>query len=332
MEVPRRFLSGPRKTPIDPVLKPGGVTTAVDVSDVTPLIAVDNAVVATTMEHARIEQLPINGRQLNTFQTLMPGAEGSGGTNGFRLFGQPAQAEEWIVDGAVVTDRRWNMSLYSQAPGVGAVEEFTVLADAVTAKYTRPVNVVVSTKSGTDRLHGTAYETIRNSAIGVARRRQDTFTKAPHLVRNEFGFNAGGPVIIPRLYNGRNKTFFFGYTKPASCANLHVTYNLPTPAMRNGDFSGLLDSQNRLQVLYDPLSTGPAPTTSAFPSTEMSFRSIVKARRRSIFTASRRCPTTASIPCSTSTGMASPFNSIVTRRWSAASTIDSPIATCCTRA
>ena len=91
---------------IDPVLRPGSVTTAVEVTDITPLVAVDHAVVSDTMEHARIEQLPINGRQINTFQTLLPGAEGTGGVNGFRLFGQPAQAEEWIVDGAVMTDRR----------------------------------------------------------------------------------------------------------------------------------------------------------------------------------------------------------------------------------
>src|SRR6185295_11160627 len=176
-------------------LKPGASTTSVSVTDVSPMIVVENAVVSNTVEHVRIEQLPVNGRMLNTFQTLLPGAEGTGGTNGFRLFGQPAQAEEWIVDGAVMTDRRRNMSLFSQSPGVGAVQEFTVLADAVSAKYTRPVNVVVSTKSGTDQFHGTAYETIRNSSLGVARRRQDNFTKAPHLVRNEFGVNAGGPLV-----------------------------------------------------------------------------------------------------------------------------------------
>lgn len=251
---------------IDPVLKPGQTVTSVVVTDTPSLVAVDNAVVSDTVEHARIEQLPVNGRQINTFQTLLPGAEGTGGTNGFRLFGQPAQAEEWIVDGAVMTDRRWNMSLYSQTPGVGAVQEFTVLADAVTAKYTRPVNVVVSTKSGTDQLHGTAYETIRNSAIGVARRRQDTFTKAPHLVRNEFGFNAGGPVIIPKLYNGRKRTFwFFNYEALRLAQTSTVTYNLPTADMRNGDFSGLKDSQGRLQVLYDPLSTGSAPNYQRTP-------------------------------------------------------------------
>jgi hypothetical protein len=150
------------------------------VTDASPLLVVENAIVSNTVEHVRIEQLPVNGRMLNTFQTLLPGAEGTGGTAGFRLFGQPAQAEEWIVDGAVMTDRRWNMSLFSQAPGVGAVHEFTVLADAVTAKYTRPVNVIVSTKSGTDQFHGTAYETIRNSSIG-GWSPADNFTK--RLVR-----------------------------------------------------------------------------------------------------------------------------------------------------
>lgn len=245
---------------IDPVLRPGQTTTTVEVTGFTPQIQVDNAVVSDTVERARIEQLPVNGRQINTFQTLLPGAEGTGGTNGFRLFGQPAQAEEWIVDGAVMTDRRWNMSLYSQTPGIGAVQEFTVLADAVTAKYTRPVNVIVSTRSGTDQFHGSAYETMRNSAIGVARRRTDTFTKAPHLVRNEFGINAGGPLYLPKLYDGRKRTFWFiNYEALRLAQSPTVTYNVPTAAMRNGDFSGLIDSQNRLQVLYDPLSTGPGP-------------------------------------------------------------------------
>lgn len=251
---------------LDPVLKPGAATARVEVTDTSPIVVVENAVVSNTVEHARIEQLPVNGRMLNTFQTLLPGAEGSGGTAGFRLFGQPAQAEEWIVDGAVVTDRRWNMSLVSQAPGVGAVQEFTVLGDAVSAKYTRPVNVVVSTKSGTDQFHGTAYETIRNSAIGVARRRQDTFVKAPHLVRNEFGFNAGGPVVLPKIFNGRKRVFwFFNYEALRLAQKSTINYNLPTAAMRSGDFSGLRDSQNRLQVLYDPLSTGPLPDYQRTP-------------------------------------------------------------------
>ena len=235
------------------------------------------------------------------------------------------------MDGAVMTDRRWNMSLFSQAPGVGAVQEFTVLADAVSAKYTRPVNVVVSTKSGTDQFHGTAYETIRNSSIGVARRRQDNFTKAPHLVRNEFGFNAGGPLVIPKVYNGRKRVFwFFNYEALRQAGRSTINYNLPTVAMRNGDFSGLRDSQNRLQVLYDPLSTGPAPNYQRTPF----IGNVIPVDRESptakFLYSITPLPNNALIRCSTSTGMANRPNSTATRPWSAASIRASRIAIWCT--
>jgi hypothetical protein len=147
----------------------------------------------------------MNGRQLNRLLQTMPGSEGTGGEAGHRTFGAPGQAQEWIVDGAVVTDRRWNMSLFSQAPGVGAVQEFTVDSNAVSAKHSRPSNVIVSTKSGTSAFHGSAYETHRNNAIGLARARTDFYTRPPKLIRNEFGANAGGPVVIPGLYDGRKR-------------------------------------------------------------------------------------------------------------------------------
>ena len=90
----------------------------------------------------------------------------------------------------------------------------------------------------------------------MARRRQDTFTKAPYLNRNEFGVSVGGPVYIPNVYNGRNRTFFFvsweGLRQRAYTTN---QYSVPTEAMRNGDFRGLLDSQGRLITLYDPMTT-----------------------------------------------------------------------------
>ncbi len=243
---------------IDPVLRPAQTATTVEVTDVTPMVTVGNAVVRDTMEHTRIEQLPMNGRQLNTLSALLPGSEGSGGTNGFRNFGAPAQAQEWIVDGAVVTDRRWNMALFSQDPGVGAVQEFTVDSNAVSAKHSRPSNVIVSTKSGTQQIHGTAYETHRNNGLGLARSRTDFYTKPPYLNRAEFGINAGGPVYIPKLYNGKNRTFWFvNYEALRRVQASTSSYNVPTEAMRNGDFSGLVDSQGRLQVLYDPLTTDP---------------------------------------------------------------------------
>jgi hypothetical protein len=68
----------------------------------------------------------------------------------------------------------------------------------------------MTTRSGTNEFHGAAFETGRNSGFGVARQRQDTFSTPPHLVRNEFGLSAGGPVVLPKLYDGHNKTFIFG--------------------------------------------------------------------------------------------------------------------------
>ncbi|MDZ4802054.1 MAG: hypothetical protein SGI92_28190 [Bryobacteraceae bacterium] len=89
------------------------------------------------------------------------------------------------------------------------------------AKYTRPTSVIVTTKGGTNEVHGSVYETVRNNGVGVARARQDvnlngTPYKVPKLIRNEFGGSIGGPVMLPtfglngkKLYNGRNRTFFF---------------------------------------------------------------------------------------------------------------------------
>jgi hypothetical protein len=229
---------------VDPVLKPAQTSTSVEVLDVTPLVTTNNATLRDTVNPARISQLPINGRTLNALVTILPGDESH------RNFGSPGPAQEWIVDGSVVTDRRWDMALYAGIAGMGAVQEFTLDSNAVSAKHSRPSNVFVSTKSGTNQIHGTAYETLRNNGIGLARARTDYYTKAPELIRNEFGVNMGGPVYIPKVYNGKNRTFWFlNYEGAYRASATTRSFEVPTVAMRNGDFSGLVDSQGRLQVL-----------------------------------------------------------------------------------
>jgi len=197
----------------------------------------------------------MNGRQISTLLRMLPGAEGG---DGRRMFGAMDTAQEWIIDGVPVQDYRWNMVLDSYNPGVGAIQEFSVNSSAVSAKDSRPSNLIVATKSGTNSFHGAACETTRNSGLGVARARTDYFDKPPHLVRHEFGFNAGGPVIIPGLYNGKDKTFwFFNYEGYRLRQPTTRGYSVPTLAMRNGDFSELKDSQGRLLTLYDPWTTDP---------------------------------------------------------------------------
>ncbi len=234
---------------IDPIMKAGQVTTSVDVTATTPLIAVDNYVVDQRLDRARIEELPINGRSFNALMALMPGMEGSSS------FGAASGSRDWLVDGMSQVDRQWDDPPWAGA-NLDSIQEFTVQSYGVSAKLSRPTSIIASTKSGTNQLHGTAFETNRNSAIGVARRREDTFTTPPPLNRNEFGISAGSPVIIPKVYNGKDRTFwFFSYEGMRLAQSQTASYNVPTIAMRNGDFSELKDSQGRLQVLYDPLST-----------------------------------------------------------------------------
>ncbi len=170
---------------VDVTLKLGQTTTQVAIADITPMVQTDGPALGTVLERARIEQLPINGRSLTTLLQTAPGQEGT------RAFGMRDFSFELVLDGAALADRySWN-TITSRQPGLDSIQEFRVENNNSSAKYGRPTNIVVTTKGGTNSLHGSAFETNRNSGIGVARARQDTFTKAPFLNRNEFGASAG---------------------------------------------------------------------------------------------------------------------------------------------
>ena len=102
-----------------------------------------------------------------------------------------------------------------------------------------------------------SFETARNNYFGIAKARQNPANyAAPHLVRNEFGASVGGPIVIPKLYNGKNKSFFFfAYERFSLRQAANELVTVPTVAMRNGDFSGLINSAGILQTLYDPNTT-----------------------------------------------------------------------------
>ena len=120
----------------------------------------------------------------------------------------------------------------------------------------RPGTVILTTRAGTNQIHGSVFETARNSAIGVARARQDFYPKPPHLVRNEFGASVGGPVYVPGLYNGKTRTFFFfAYEEFRLRQASTRSISMPTAAMREGDFSGLVNAQGQKFTLYDPMTT-----------------------------------------------------------------------------
>ena len=244
---------------IDPVLQVSrSVEQVTVVGDVTPLLTTTNPTLATIVERTRIEQLSLNGRNIQTMmQITVPGLEGN--ANQPRVYGLRDAAMEITQDGVAIQDRNTG-AIQSRPPGLDSVQEFRVETSVSSARLDRPASVVMTTRSGTNELHGSAFQTGRNSGFGVARQRQDTFSTAPHLVRNEFGVSLGGPVIIPKLYNGRNKTFFFGAWEEFRLRQATTTASrVWTEAMRRGDYSGLVDSAGRRITLYDPWSVGPGP-------------------------------------------------------------------------
>ena len=251
---------------VDAALKIASTATEITVAgDVTPLVTTSAPTIGNIVERARIEQLPLNGR---FFQTLVvattPGLEGSSGQP--RVYGLRPASMEFLQDGAVLTNRDTG-ELSGRPPGIDTIEEFKVETNNSSAKMNRPATSIISTRSGSNQFHGALFETARNNAIGVARRRQDFYEKPPHLVRNEFGASAGGPVIIPKIYNGRNRTFFFAAWESYRNFSASTTSTtMPTMAMRNGDFSGLIDGAGRRIVLYDPATSDAAWRRLPFPN------------------------------------------------------------------
>jgi hypothetical protein len=243
---------------LNPRLSVGEVAEKVTVSAETVQLATyDSGTVSTHLDSNRIDQLPQNGRNvLGLAQRIVPGIE----ANGTRANGLMGEALEYSQDGAPITNRNFgSVGNTSQAslPDPDAVKEAKFETLNSSAQFSTPGTVILTTKSGTNKIHGSLFETARNNYFGIARARQNPANfAAPHLVRNEFGGSVGGPIVLPKLYNGRNRTFFFfAYERYSLRQDANQLVRVPTLAMRQGDFSGLVTSQGILQQLYDPSTT-----------------------------------------------------------------------------
>ncbi len=248
---------------IDFTMATGSVSQEVVVQgNLVQMVTQDNGTITSTLENSRINQLPMNGRDLTTLIAETTPGVGPCTNSPACANGLPSGAIEFSADGVDLSQREFGGAKEGQAqlPDADAVEQIKVLTTAGGAEYSTPAAAVITTKSGTNRLHGTFFETARNNALGLARNRQDPSNfVAPHLVRNEFGASLGGPVVIPHLYNGKNKSFwFFSFERYSLAQNSYTSENVPTQAMKNGDFSGLVSSSGILSQLYDPLTTAPS--------------------------------------------------------------------------
>jgi hypothetical protein len=258
-----------RNLVIDPVMVPGAVTERVEVTaDTVQLADKDNGTLGNTLENGRINELPMNARSLVTLTTeTTPGMEGLGGNNSTaqRVNGIMYEGLEYVADGAPLNNLQFggqDDAYQAILPDPDSIQEAQVQTSNAGARYETPATAVITTKSGTNQLHGSFFETNRDSAIGIARSRSVPYNYAqPEYIRNEFGASAGGPIILPHVYHGKNKSFwFFAYERFSLAQISFQALSVPTPAERGGDFSGDINSGGVLQSIYDPSTTASSAT------------------------------------------------------------------------
>lgn len=245
---------------LDVTLQPGDVKETMEVSADAPTLETESTDIGTVVSTKQIEDLPLSLnatgqsflRSAETFVFLTPGTAGPGtnsdsssaGIFESKLAGGQNFGTEVILDG-VSTQRADSGSAFDQtAPSVEALNEFKVITSTVPADFGRTSGGVESftTKSGTNRFHGTAFELYRNDKLD-ANSWNNNFNGAPKPPdhQHDFGGSLGGPVIIPKLYNGKDKLFFFfSWNQYRNNPGTTSLITLPTDAERQGDFSALL--------------------------------------------------------------------------------------------
>jgi len=247
---------------LDITLQPGEVKETVTVVADAPQIQTETAQMGTVIDSREILELPISLsatsqsflRSPETFVFLTPGTQGPGtnqdgstsaGIFQSKLSGGQNFGTEVLLDG-VSTTRSDSGSAFDQtAPSVEALSEFKVLSSTFSAEYGRTSGGVESfaTKSGTNDYHGAAFDLFRNTALD-ANSWENNFNAVPRPPdhQNDFGGKLGGPVRIPKLYDGRQKTFFFfSWEQYRNNPGTTSVDTLPTPTeIQNGNFSALL--------------------------------------------------------------------------------------------
>ena len=204
----------------------------------------------------QVRELVLNNRNYEQLLQLQPGVAYGGandqlyigvslpsGTSNqvnFSVNGQRNTANNWTVDGADNVDRGANLTLIT-FPSVDAIQEVQTLRGTYLAEYGRSASsqVNVVTKSGTNSLHGSAYEFFRNDIFNANGYFGNlSALQRPKLRYNDFGYTIGGPVYIPKVYNGHDRTFFFLSQEFRRVINYaQTTVNVPTAAERTGDFT-----------------------------------------------------------------------------------------------
>ncbi len=263
---------------VDVTLEVGGIEETTTVTAEAPLLRTDSSEVGTVIEERAIKELPLNGRNFATLVYLTPGItpgqanenlSGAStfnprGASNFNALGHQANANAWLIDG--IDNNEYTFNTVIIAPSVEQVREFKVLSGVFSAEFGRGAGVVsVATKSGSNLLHGTVFEYLRDDAFDARNFFVRKVSQAdgslvkdpkPPLNRHQFGAAVGGPLVLPGLYDGHNRTFFFADYAGLNEKRGQVFVNtVPTALTRTGNFSDFRDANGNLITIYDPLTT-----------------------------------------------------------------------------
>ncbi|MBX5495899.1 MAG: carboxypeptidase regulatory-like domain-containing protein [Bryobacteraceae bacterium] len=236
----------------------GQITESISVQAEAELLKATEGVISTTVDNTKVVELPLNGRNFGSLVRLTPGATrgvtGTGNTLNtvnFAVTGSRSDNTNFTIDGTSNNGTFFKTAAIAQS--VDAIAEFKIQTN-MSARYgaAAGANVNVSTKSGTNEYHGSMYEFLRNAKLDS----RDYFAaRRPDFKFNQFGFTIGGPLSIPKVYDARNKTFFFfnyeGFQQRRAATQV-VT--IPNAAWKRGDLSRNLDGQTPLPALFDPFT------------------------------------------------------------------------------
>jgi hypothetical protein len=266
-------------------LEVGTLSETVEVSAAAPLLDTENASVGTVIDNQRIVDLPLNGRNftslialssnVTTGQTANSGWAATRGDPGrgsvsISIAGMRREYMYYTLDG--LSDSDVDFNTYTLLPSIDALQEFKIQTGIYSAEFGREAaQVNISTLSGTNDYHGTVFEFLRNNALDA---RPYAFTsntpETDALKWNQFGFTLGGPLSIPKVFNGKNKLFFMSnYEGFRFAAAPEQVFSTPPAAMRTGDFSQLLPGI----VIKDP-TTGLPFAGNIIPASRLNAASL----------------------------------------------------------
>lgn len=245
------------------VLEVGSATETVQVNSAEPLLETQSSDIGQVIGNRSIENLPLNQRNPFSLVLLVPGVTGSVNSSftglQFNVNGARAGNTDVLLDGVPSAPPLDNVAVLSIFPSVDATQEFKVQTSNFSSQFGNAAGGIINIvyKSGTNDLHGSVYDYLRNSYLDANNYFANKYGfKLPSFKRNQFGFSLGGPVYLPKLYNGRNKTFFFvDYEGLRQDTASTLTATVPTLAERQGDFSALTTSTGAPITIYDPATT-----------------------------------------------------------------------------